>query len=209
MVSCLFSTKPIPGPMLTCWQLSPEEKLNSLSPGKFESNFRYLIFQIISLINGWGISSELVLRWMLLDLADDNKSTLVQVMAWCRQATNHYLSQCWPRSLSPYGITRHQWVKGNLNQRKTFSFKKMLWKSLSRKMWLFCLVTIKILISPQWRNAYYLNPKLLFVKKNVVFILFSQGMNTWYDHEYHIKNVLLKRMPVIFTIRWIKKNIYE
>ena len=22
-------------------------------------------------------------------------------MAWCRQATSHYLSQCWPRSLSP------------------------------------------------------------------------------------------------------------
>ena len=27
-----------------------------------------------------------------------DKSTLVQVMAWCRQATCHYLSQCWTRS---------------------------------------------------------------------------------------------------------------
>ena len=44
------------------------------------------------------------------DLTQD-KSTLVQVMAWCRQATSHYLSQCWPRSMSPYGITRPQWVK--------------------------------------------------------------------------------------------------
>ena len=35
--------------------------------------------------------------------------TLVQVMAWCRQATSHCLSQCWPRSLSPYGVTRPQW----------------------------------------------------------------------------------------------------
>ena len=40
----------------------------------------------------------------------DNKSTLVQVMAWCRQATSHYMSQCWPRSVSPYGVTRPQWV---------------------------------------------------------------------------------------------------
>ena len=32
-------------------------------------------------------------------------------MAWCRQATSHYLSQCWPRSLSPFGVTRPQWVK--------------------------------------------------------------------------------------------------
>ena len=31
-------------------------------------------------------------------------------MAWCRQATSHYLSQCWPWSLSPYDITRPQWV---------------------------------------------------------------------------------------------------
>ena len=44
------------------------------------------------------------------DLTDD-KSTLVQVMAWCRQATSHYLNQCWPRSPTPYGVTRPQWVK--------------------------------------------------------------------------------------------------
>ena len=43
------------------------------------------------------------------DLTDD-KSTLVQVMAWCRQATSRYLSQCWPRSMSPYGVTGPQWV---------------------------------------------------------------------------------------------------
>ena len=46
---------------------------------------------------------------MPLNLTDD-KSTLVQVMAWCRQATSHYLSQCWTRSLSPYGVARPQWV---------------------------------------------------------------------------------------------------
>ena len=40
----------------------------------------------------------------------EDKSTLVQVMVWCRQATSHYLSQCWPRSMSPYGVARPQWV---------------------------------------------------------------------------------------------------
>ena len=84
--------------------------LNSLAPGKFEWNFRYLIFQIISVIGGWVIACELALRWMSLDLTYD-KSTLVQVMAWRRQATSHYLSQCWPRPLSPYCFTRPQWVK--------------------------------------------------------------------------------------------------
>ena len=40
----------------------------------------------------------------------NEKSILVQVMACCHQATSHYLSQCWPRSVSPYGIIRPQWV---------------------------------------------------------------------------------------------------
>ena len=44
------------------------------------------------------------------DLTVD-KSTLVQVMAWCRQATSHYLNQFWPRSSTPYGVTRPQWVE--------------------------------------------------------------------------------------------------
>ena len=60
--------------------------------------------------DGCYISSEIALRWTSQDLNDD-MSTLVQVMAWWRQATSHYLSQCCPRSLSPYSITRSQWVK--------------------------------------------------------------------------------------------------
>ena len=57
----------------------------------------------------WVICCGIAPRWMPLDLID--KSTLVQVMAWCRQATSHYLSQCWPRSMSPNGVTRPQLVK--------------------------------------------------------------------------------------------------
>ena len=30
---------------------------------------------------------------------------LVQVMDWCRQATNHYPSQCWSKNVSPNGFT--------------------------------------------------------------------------------------------------------
>ena len=34
----------------------------------------------------------------------DGKSILLQVMAWCRQAGDHYLNQCWPSSMSRYGV---------------------------------------------------------------------------------------------------------
>ena len=43
------------------------------------------------MIHGWGIAWEIAFRWMSLDLADD-KSTLVQKMAWYCQATSHYLN---------------------------------------------------------------------------------------------------------------------
>ena len=59
------------------------------------------------MIERWGICCEIALIWMSLDFTDD-QSRLVQVMAWCCQATSHYLSQCWPRSLSPSGVTRPQ-----------------------------------------------------------------------------------------------------
>ena len=83
---------------LTHWPLG---NLNTILGNKFSKKN--------SVINGWGISCELALRWTSLDLTDD-KSTLVQVMAWCHQATSHYLSQWWTRSLSPYGVNRPQWV---------------------------------------------------------------------------------------------------
>ena len=83
--------------------------VNSLAPGKFQRNFRKVIFQLILVVDGWRIACKIVLKWMPMDLTD-GKSTLVQVMAWCRQVTSHYLSLCWPRSLSPYGVIRPQWV---------------------------------------------------------------------------------------------------
>ena len=57
--------------------------------------------------DGCDISGEIALRLT----SPDDMSTLFQVMAWCRQATSHYLNQCWPWSLPLYGITKPQWVK--------------------------------------------------------------------------------------------------
>ena len=40
-------------------------------------------------------------------------TTLVQVMDKYYQATSHFLSQYWPRSVSSYGVTRPLWGKSN------------------------------------------------------------------------------------------------
>ena len=68
-----------------------------------------MIFTIILVIGGWGISHEIALTWISLYLTGD-KSTMVEVMTWCPQAASHYLNKCRPRSLSTCGVPGPQWV---------------------------------------------------------------------------------------------------
>ena len=85
-------------------------RINSLAPGEIWMKFWISIFQ--ANFGDWWLWDLFwnCPGWMSIYLSGD-KSTLVQVMAWCRQAASHYLSQCCPRSLSPYGITRPQWIE--------------------------------------------------------------------------------------------------
>ena len=55
-------------------------------------------------------SNSIALRWMQ-DSLSNGRSILDQVMAWCRPTTSHYLVQCWPRYISPYGVTKPLWVR--------------------------------------------------------------------------------------------------
>ena len=92
--------------------------LLSTYPGSYEwlthwplgdaTNFKLVVLKLISRIGILTFSCELALRRMPQYLID-NVSTVVQVMTWCCQATSHYLSQCWPRCMLLYGITRSQW----------------------------------------------------------------------------------------------------
>ena len=83
--------------------------LNSLAPGGSEWNFRYMIFKLDVLNDGWVISCEIPLRRMSLNVTD-NKSTLVQVMAWCLDSTKSLPEQMLCQISSPCGVTRPQWV---------------------------------------------------------------------------------------------------
>ena len=58
---------------------------------------------------------------------NDDKSTVVQVMAWCHQAASHYLSQCWSRSVSPYGDTKPSELSKGLStdDDEFFEFSKL------------------------------------------------------------------------------------
>ena len=143
--------KPWSEQMMTYYQLHPKEhnsmKYHSTQCG-LKWNFRWVLFKPIRVIDDWDTCCEIALRRMSLDLTDE-KSTLVQVMAWCRQATTHYLSQCWPRSVSPYAVIRPP------------TFKKMHiwkyeWKILSQPQCLKAVVLTAFIVSNDNTNIWLL-----------------------------------------------------
>ena len=132
------------------------------------------------MIDGWGISCDIALRWMSLDLTDD-ESILVQVMAWCRQATSHYLSQCWPRYLSPYGVTRPQWV--NHAQSDTEN-QELSWYQLWRpRQTLGC--HDDNLQCHQWRRSWHHDDSRIFSEQASVEVVnayaWSSNKMKWFD----------------------------
>ena len=83
-------------------------------------------FKLIVHNNNLGAHCEIAIMWMPQNLIGE-KSKLVQAMAWCRQATSHYLSQYQPRSMSPYVVTRPQWVKFIHNNHVWVSHTSCYW----------------------------------------------------------------------------------
>ena len=111
--------------------------VNLLSPGGCHSNFESVIYKHMLWIKFMSISCEIALRWMPQKFTNAN-STFVQVMAWCHRATSHCLSQCWPRSISSYGVAGPQCVKllDNPWMNYIFQIKSNNWsKVLGTNVW--------------------------------------------------------------------------
>ena len=61
-----------------------------------------VIYKCLVVITSIHISSAITFKWTVQNLSRD-KSALLLVMTWCRQATKHYLRKCYARSLTPFG----------------------------------------------------------------------------------------------------------
>ena len=139
-------------------------------------------FKLDLVIDGWGTSCDIALRWMSLGLTDD-KSTMVQLMAWCHQATSHYLSQCWSRSMSPYGHNEYK-LQGNSPWQVMWCNQKNIIYLLQRylKNWLQPVLWMRV--SSSLQVGYHLNC-ILHKKVRPQFSYFSdvmsvlEGYNTW------------------------------
>ena len=95
-------------------------QFNSSPPRQFGGKIADDIFKRIFVNENDWMSIKISLKF-IHEGPIDNKSVLVQVMAWRRQATSHYLNQCWPSFLTHICGTRGRWVNhGDAMPRKRF-----------------------------------------------------------------------------------------
>ena len=90
--------------------------MNSLWPETCKSNFISVFIKIILQSDIFRVlPAKLVCEDWVPQNPFDDKSTMVQVMAWCLQATSHCLSPCWAISMSSCDVNRPQWFNKTFN----------------------------------------------------------------------------------------------
>ena len=206
---------PLPEPMITlftdAYMGHQPQTINSLAPGGSECDSKNVIFNLVLLIGIFRSSHDDALQWMPQDLTDD-KSTLVQVMAWCLQASSHYLSQCWPRSLLPNGVTRPQLSVSHTNDTSilsilTWYFSILTWVLYSTNAIPFGAplryVTSRVSVTtPCWKN----NINTLRLRKNgrhfadSIFKCIILNENVWISLKISLKfvpKVQIKNIPAL------------
>ena len=124
------------------WQISIH--LTHWPLGYFQWNFTLVNLKLILVLDDWGISCAILPIGKSLGFTDD-KSTLVQVMAWSHQATSHNLNQCWPRSKPPYGVIRSQWVNTLRLRQNGCHFPDNIFKCffLKENVWISIKISLK------------------------------------------------------------------
>ena len=105
--------------------------LNSMMPGRCECDFEKSDLNITLLHVISGSSHDISPRWMPRELTK-NKSTLLQVIVWHHQPTNHHLNRCWPSSMLPLGHNELN-EKTDKKVTKYVPFKLSLFKTHIRR----------------------------------------------------------------------------
>ena len=114
------------------WQEIIPTEINSLSHGRGGYNFEIMISELILRIDILRNSFDIVL-WRMPKHQIHGKSTLFQVMAWCYQATSHFLSQYLPTFLSPHGVKSH-----NVLTKQHCDYDLAWWLNLHKIMCIDC-----------------------------------------------------------------------
>ena len=103
--------KPLSEPMMVSLPthicVTQPQWVKSLTSERCGTTSQRILFRHLVKCSSFATRCDITLKWKLRRLTNE-KSSLV--MIYCRQGISHYLSQSRPRSISPYGVSRPQWV---------------------------------------------------------------------------------------------------
>ena len=104
----------------------------------------------------------------------------------CRQATSHYLSQCWPSSMSPYGVTMPQWVKKMMMINKYRFVISLVYRSTDRHGYVYStllLTKYSITNTQPSKIEYWSDIPLSFVY-HYAYFLFHSALYILFSIQY-------------------------
>ena len=132
--------------------------LSQLGLERCGSNYISIFFNLFLWMDILGTFCIIGFRWMP-QIPIDDKSTLVQVMAWCHQATSHYLNLCWLRYVSSYGVTRPQWLNsGNIMKscKISLAISGKWWETYYKYIKEYCVIKRLWYIKLQYKDNFLL-----------------------------------------------------
>ena len=136
-------------------------------------------------------------------------------MAWCHQATSHYLNQCWPISMVPYIGTRPQWVNDLPDwycvcQQTLFTLKPYLfqfhtgWNSMSLGILLLLWMRVETTLQKWILNTYMPAPHgCKFVDSIFKCISLNESYPILIKKKK--KTTLLNKPALVLAIGWCHK----
>ena len=113
-----------------------------------------------------------------------NRSTLVQVMAWYHQATSYYPGQCWPSFISPFGITRPQWVNPSSADHLRYHYSDVIMRTMASQITSLTIVYSTVYSSADQRKH-----------QSSASLAFVRGIHRWPVNSPHKGLVMRKMFP--------------
>ena len=123
-------------------------------------------------------------------------------MAWCRQATNHYLSQSWHSSLSPYGVTRPQWVEVTVWLFGEFIHRAYTSPRCSILVWPYVYDYKQIVVRPSVRSEIWVAGPLCHHEREPCV---ADHAMSWWWYCYHKPNHTMAHIVSVMELtllRW-------
>ena len=126
-------------------------------------------------------------------------------MAWCHQATSHYLSRSWPSSLLRCGVTRGQWVNSLTSVRCGSNSKSIIFKLI--------IPVFQISACPSARRGQLWRRTVTFLKTFLQFYVYDlrfklSGLTTfWLSFEHWLYRTGTWAFHCEIALRWMQHNL--